>query len=460
LQHASFQDVLYASHPELRKRLGRTPALSLDALNDLARNDRTAFLEYVVTKDRTYLFVVTKTPDRQTSDLKVFSLNVAATELTKSVDRFRRILDGRLPAFAAPARELYARLIKPAEALLRGKDTICIVPDGILWDVPFQALQSGDGRFLLEDYAVHYTPSLSVLSQMMKQTQENSRSAPPSLLAFANPSTGDETIAQLREARRAGRFEPLPYAETEVKAMAQIFGPEQSKVFIGSQADEKTFMSLASGYGAIHFSTHSALDNRHPLYSYLLMAKAGGDSEEDGLLEAREIMDLNLHADLVVLSACETARGKIGAGEGVIGMSWAFFVAGSRTTVVSQWKVSSDSTAELLVNFFRKSGRSSPMTVLSGDKSLKGAPFAGPPLSAPRPLARSPKAAGFLSAPANKASEIGCCISAGNASSPLTIPDLLNRMVRSPSFSKAIFSSPESAGLGVIGMDGDGDSAT
>lgn len=128
---------------------------------------------------------------------------------------------------------------------------------------------------------------------------------------------------------------------------------EQSKVFIGAQADERTFKSLASGYGAIHFSTHSVLDNRHPLYSYLLMAKGGGDGEEDGLLEAREIMELNLHADLVVLSACETARGKIGAGEGVIGMSWTFFVAGCRTTVVSQWKVSSDSTAELLVNFFR-----------------------------------------------------------------------------------------------------------
>jgi CHAT domain-containing protein/Tfp pilus assembly protein PilF len=373
LQHASFQDVLYASHPELRKRLGRTPVLSQDALNALARNGRTAFLEYVVTKDRTYLFVVTKTPDSQTPDLKVFSLNVVATEQTKSVDRFRRILDGRLPAFAAPARELYARLIKPAEALLRGKDTICVVPDGILWDVPFQALQSGDGRFLLEDYAVHYAPSLSVLDQMMKQTGEKSLPAPPSLLAFANPATGDETIAQLREAKRAGRFEPLPYAESEVKAMAQIFGPEQSKVFIGSQADEKTFKSLASGYGAIHFSTHSVLDNRHPLYSYLLMAKVGGDGEEDGLLEAREIMDLNLHADLVVLSACETARGKIGAGEGVIGMSWAFFVAGCRTTVVSQWKVSSDSTAELLVNFFRHLKASTPQGKMSKAVALRSA---------------------------------------------------------------------------------------
>jgi CHAT domain-containing protein len=373
LQYASFQDVLYASHPELRKRLGRTPALSPDVVNDLARDGRTAFLVYVVTKDRTYLFVITKPSAGQRPELKVFSINIVANELAKSVDRFRRILDGRLPAFAAPARELYDRLIKPAEAMLRGKDTFCVVPDGILWDVPFQALRSAAGRFLLEDHAVHYAPSLSVLSQMMKPTGEKLLSAPPSLLAFANPSTGDETVAQLREARRAGRFEPLPYAEAEVNAMAQIFGPEQSKVFIGAQADEKTFKSLASGYDAIHFSTHSVLDNRRPLYSYLLMAKPGGDNEEDGLLEAREIMDLNLRADLVVLSACETARGKIGAGEGVIGMSWAFFIAGCRTTVVSQWKVSSDSTAELLVNFFRNLKASTPQSRLSKAEALRSA---------------------------------------------------------------------------------------
>ena len=85
-----------------------------------------------------------------------------------------------------------------------------------------------------------------------------------------------------------------------------------------------------------------------------MLANSGESDKEDGLLEAREIMNLNLRADLVVLSACETARGRIGAGEGVIGMSWAFFVAGSRTTVVSQWEVDSASTAELMVGFFQR----------------------------------------------------------------------------------------------------------
>jgi len=79
-----------------------------------------------------------------------------------------------------------------------------------------------------------------------------------------------------------------------------------------------------------------------------------GKSEEDGLLEAWEMMNLDLSADLVVLAACETARGRVGAGEGVIGMSWALFVAGCPSTVVSQWKVEALSTTALMVEFHKK----------------------------------------------------------------------------------------------------------
>jgi CHAT domain-containing protein len=89
------------------------------------------------------------------------------------------------------------------------------------------------------------------------------------------------------------------------------------------------------------------------MYSYLALAH--GDTNEDGLLEAWEIMQLDLKADLAVLSACETARGRFGAGEGMIGLSWAMFIAGVPTTVVSQWKVESASTRDLMIEFHRQS---------------------------------------------------------------------------------------------------------
>jgi CHAT domain-containing protein len=125
------------------------------------------------------------------------------------------------------------------------------------------------------------------------------------------------------------------------------------KVLVGRAADEKSFKALAPDYATIHLATHGVLDNRNPLYSHLLLTKTDGDVENDGSLEAREIMNMRLNADLAVLSACETGNGRISPGEGVIGMSWAFFVAGTRSMVVSQWRVNSASTSQLMKTFYQ-----------------------------------------------------------------------------------------------------------
>ena len=111
------------------------------------------------------------------------------------------------------------------------------------------------------------------------------------------------------------------------------------------------------------------------MYSRVLLAQAEGDANEDGLLEAWEIMKLDLKTDLAVLSACETARGRVGAGEGMIGLSWALFVAGCPTTVVSQWKVESASTTELMLEFHRqlKSHMANPAGDFSAARALRGA---------------------------------------------------------------------------------------
>lgn len=124
-------------------------------------------------------------------------------------------------------------------------------------------------------------------------------------------------------------------------------------MFIGRDASEKSFKTLAPTYSIVHLATHGVIDNRQPLYSHLLLTKTEGDPDNDGRLEARQIMDMNLNADLAVLSACETANGKVAPGEGVIGMSWAFFVAGTRSMVVSQWKISSVSTSEFMTAFYQ-----------------------------------------------------------------------------------------------------------
>lgn len=319
----------------LSLRRGQTPVITSDSIGNFVQDKSIALLEYVVTKDKTYLFVLTRKEDGET-DLRVYPISIKADDLEKKTSKFRRMMADRNPVFAVASGELYELLVKPAEQQLRGKLTLCIIPDGALWDVPFQALHSEAERYLIEDHALYYAPSLSILNEMTKPNSMKAKRTQPSLIAFGNPAVGGETVASLREVKRGESFEPLPEAEMEVTTLERFFGIRQSKVFVGINATENRFKALAPAYSMVHLATHGVLDNRNPLYSYLFLSKANGVAKDDGLLEAREIMSMNLNADLAVLSACETARGRIGAGEGVIGMSWAFFVAGVRTTIVSQ----------------------------------------------------------------------------------------------------------------------------
>jgi CHAT domain-containing protein len=131
-----------------------------------------------------------------------------------------------------------------------------------------------------------------------------------------------------------------------------LYGAARSKIYIGAEAREDRLKAEAGQARVLHFATHGIMDNASPMYSHLVLAQ--GDKNEDGLLEAWELMQMDLKADLAVLSACETARGQFGAGEGTVGPSWATFIAGVPTTVVSQWKVESASARDLMISFHRQ----------------------------------------------------------------------------------------------------------
>jgi CHAT domain-containing protein/lipopolysaccharide biosynthesis regulator YciM len=345
VEYRSFQDALYVTHPNLRIRSGDTASLSAGDLNALTA-DNTAYLEYVVAKDGVSLFVLSKNKSNGTPEVKVYPIAINKSEdLNRKVNEFHDALAEQRLAYTTAARELHTLLIAPAEQQLRGVGTICIVPDSFLWNLPFQALMTPREHFLIEDHALYYAPSLSVLREMTrkKATSENPNS---SLIAFGNPVVG-------KDEQRNADLCPLPEAEQEVSSIAKSFDEKNSKVFIGRDASEKAFKTLAPTYSIIHLATHGVIDNRQPLYSHLLLTKTENDPENDGRLEARQIMDMNLNADLAVLSACETANGKVAPGEGVIGMSWAFFVSGTRSMLVTQWRVNSAGTSQYMVKFYR-----------------------------------------------------------------------------------------------------------
>jgi CHAT domain-containing protein len=254
----------------------------------------------------------------------------------------------RHPGYEALGRELYQLVIAPVANELQNIRTVCVIPDGFLWTLPFQALTTKRGNYLIQEYSLFYAPSLSVLHEMTLRKQQ--QTSKESLLAFGNP-----VFARNEEFKQ--NLHPIPESEAEVAAVAATVETQIKRVLVGRQASEKTFKSLAPQYATIHLATHGVLDNRDPLNSHLLLTGTVGDSENDGLLRAREIINMRLNADLAVLSACETGNGRISPGEGVIGMSWAFFVAGARSVVVSQWRVNSASTAQLMKNFYQALAR-------------------------------------------------------------------------------------------------------
>jgi CHAT domain-containing protein len=321
--------------------------------------------------------VLTKSTDGGRADLQVYTLAVKAADVAERAERFRQQLAEDDLDFQPLARALYDLLLKPAQSQLQNKTTLVIVPDGTLWNLPFQALQSAAGRYLLEEHAIFYAPSLTVLREMVKAHRQPTKRAQSqsTLLAFGNPAVSKQTAEGVRRVALDEKLEPLPEAEKQVSELARLYGLSQSRVYTGADAREDRAKREAGNYRILQFATHGILNNGSPMYSHLVLARAEGDSNEDGLLEAHEMMKLNLHADMVVLSACETGRGRIGAGEGLIGMSWALFVAGSATTIASQWKVESASTNELMLEFHRnlKSGSEDAQMQITKARALQQA---------------------------------------------------------------------------------------
>jgi CHAT domain-containing protein len=360
-QWEAFRTQLYAAHPRLKALRGESAPLTWKEVRQSLPHPKSVVLEFLVTEDTTFLFVLTR------EGLRLHAIAVPRKTLSRRIDQFRQQLARRDLGFRAAALALYNLLLKPAQEQLKDKTTLILIPDGVLWELPFQALQPVPTRYLLQEFALCYAPSLSALREMSRSRPAASSLPPgPLLLAVGNPAlVSTSPVSSLRDITLA----PLPETEKEVAALRQLYSGPNSRIYIGAQAQERRVKAEAGGVHVLHLATHGILDDRRPLYSCLVLSQDSAGSGEDGLLEAWEIMALDLHADLTVLSGCETARGGVRTGEGVIGLTWALFVAGCRTAVVSQWKVEAASTTRLMVAFHQR---------------LRSAPAVGQPATALR----------------------------------------------------------------------------
>ena len=368
-EHPLYAEVRYPSPLNLRKIQDR-----LDA--------GTALVEYSLSEeDGSYLFLVTR------DQLEVHPLR----EARKIPDQVRRVRQGverpgrrQLDGYVRAARWLYQELVAPIQSDLTGKRLLLIVPDGPLHLLAFESLLTGEvegsdpGTFpyLLRDYAVSYIPSASVLPLLGPGARSGHKgSRGKRFVAFADPDYGPREVEEgppvlLAEADGARTRSPgaarvrLPRLEgsaREVRRIAERYPPEQVVIYERAQATEGNVKGnpVVEQAERLHVGAHGVLNEERPALSGLWLTRNG---KEDGLLQVYEIFNLDLHADLVVLSACDTGRGREVKGEGLVGITRAFLYAGAPSVVVSLWRVADLSAPDLMVRFYEDLDR-------TGDKA-------------------------------------------------------------------------------------------
>ena len=366
----SYRSLLEARYPRLGATRGAGELRSIAALEPLLRSDDFVLVEYTMSEDRLQIFIVRR------GSLITRTIHVSRAAIEQLADDFGRSVAQRDLHYRAPARKLYDLVLKPALAAAGRAHVIGIVPDGALWRVPFEALVDSRGKFAVERAAFFYAPSAAALLHVARppalRTERDHR-----LLAFANP-TVEQTPAtrEVASLYRDMSLGPISEAESEVKSVRALVGARQSTLYMRGEASESRAKKESPGYRIIHFATHGIIDDQNPMYSHLVMARTADASGDDGLLEAREMANLRLEAELVVLSACDTARGGLHAGEGLIGMTWALFAAGCRSVIASQWRVDSAATEKVIVQFYRQWLRENAGQPLAKAKALQRAHLA------------------------------------------------------------------------------------
>lgn len=248
-------------------------------------------------------------------------------------------------------QQLHQLLIEPIADLLPKdpNNRVIFIPQSSLFLAPFPALQDENGTYLIEKHTILTSPSIQVLDLTHQQRQKLSPSIQEALVV-GNP-TMPKISLNFGEPPR--QLSPLPGAEIEAQEIAKLLN---TTPLIGNQATESVVVQKMPQSRIIHLATHGAFDPERGIGSWIALAPDSltntGQGIGDGLLKAEEIIDLNLNAELVVLSACDTAQGKI-TGDGIVGLSRSLISAGTSSVLVTLWKVDDNATAFLMQEFYQ-----------------------------------------------------------------------------------------------------------
>lgn len=343
----SLVEVLKKKHPKYYQLKHSKKLVSIkDIQNQI--NEQTTLLEFFTTDSITYAFTVTK------NTISVKELPIK--ELTQKVaDLNNAITSENNVAYKNIAHSLYKELLFPIKNNMVGNELI-IIPDGPLWHLNFDLLltqestkqRTRDLPYLLRDYAVSYGNSAYLLFNPTENSSKSSQKLEECLAFSFSDTTSILTTKRMSLEALRDSGDDLPGTRKEIKAIADII---DGQYYYGSQANEATFKQNAGKYSILHLALHGDVDNEKPQNSKLYFTKSN-DTIEDNLLYGHELFALDIPADLVVLSACNTGTGKIAKGEGLMSLGNAFQYAGAKSLLLSKWEVSDKTTPELMKCFY------------------------------------------------------------------------------------------------------------
>ncbi|MEM9486927.1 MAG: CHAT domain-containing tetratricopeptide repeat protein, partial [Cyanobacteria bacterium P01_F01_bin.116] len=357
--------------------------LTLDQIKSLAKQQKTTFVQYSIIRrpspgrsrfeDRTLFIWVIKPngnihfeqvdlarlPDSLKDMLSASqdSLGVRGFNPWATANRLQTTQTSRAQA---DLKQLYNLTIAPIAQYLPESpaEKVVVVPHRELFLVPFPALQNAEGKYLIENHTLGTTPSLQTLYFLQQRTMTQSGQTlvvgidrQQAAVIVGNP---DMPSVPFRVGGPPMPLSPLPGAEAEAIAIAPLLNTDP---LLGAAATETAVRERLADADIIHLATHGLLDEQQGLSSAIALTptseKRDLDQPDDGLLTAQEVMQLNLKADLVVLSACNTGRGRI-TGDGVVGLSRSFLAAGANNLVASLWAVPDEATAILMTEFYQQ----------------------------------------------------------------------------------------------------------
>lgn len=359
---------LEQKYPKYHTLKYQKEAFDIAAVQRDLLDSESLLLEYFVHDTVTYVLAITDV------DMELFAVEIEKDRLAEMVELLRRGLSDytfltkdRQKAYDLYTTQAYRfckELVKPAITHFSSQEKLIVVADDLLGYIPFEALllempEQGEEidyrhlEYLIREYEISYSYSTNLLMDNINHHHQNQTA--PQLVAFAAAypeankrleKVPDSRSHYHRELRKV--MADLPSAISEVQQLEALF--PKGQFYYGDAATEKAFYKAASTADIIHFAMHGNLNAKHPLLSNLAFTE-DGDKAYDNFVEAHELSTLELQANLVVLSACETGYGKFQHGEGVLSLARSFMYAGVPSLLVSLWQVNDNST-ELIMRLF------------------------------------------------------------------------------------------------------------